>query len=696
MNRKTLIPSNKQPLPIFGIASSFLLLLLVFVVAVVGLTEKWPKPALLFEYHSSIPGRYSTKVKVYFDVGEGLNEQHTYAKIVESSGDWKEIRLVLPRTVIRRLRLDPAVSPGTIGIRNLRVVDGTGAVRLQVPPSAIQPGNQILSLSENNGELKVLTTPDANDPFLDIPLDKQIDLHLNESPEVTVKAKRIVSRVLSVWWAIVLAALLIFDIYYKPLFQRKTSLLFRLIRGDPYQKPKMIPIKKHPMDYLAGTVILLFLVYAAVFTPYVQQEPHIRADGAGYHIWTHGIKSGDFSFCAYDNLLNSYELITSINKLGTKCRVKYTPGVALIRLPLMIWFVDPDNQSGFSNAEHQISQLSAIIALMLIIIVVTKILRYHHIGSENIQLAIITVVFGAGLYQYSTYDNSYSHIFSALGTVLFSLYTFGGSYNKQSHRYLFLLLTLSFLFALVRITNVFIVLFFWALWIHRGEIRQNVIRLLASGFGIFGAISLQLAYSYYVMGDYSITGYGGMTEESTVPAAYGYFNWDRPMLLSVLFSYMNGLVIYFPIFAVTILAGFVCRKTRTLTLLYLGLILFFALLYGFWMAWHLGGSFGHRGFVDLSPLSILILAMAFHEMRFRWRVIFQALCLLCGLITVQLMWGYWQATLTNPKTGQIYWLHLLGQEGTPIYWHSILILVCVIIFLRNLALSFANSFACRV
>ena len=154
---------SQKPRSIFGIASSFLLLLLVVVVTAWGLTEKWPKPALLFEYRSSIPERFSTKVKVYFDVGEGLNEQHTYSKIVESSGDWKEIRLVLPRTVIRRLRLDPAVSPGTIGIRNLRVVDGTGAVRLQVPPSAIQSGNHILSRIENNGELEIQTIAYTND-----------------------------------------------------------------------------------------------------------------------------------------------------------------------------------------------------------------------------------------------------------------------------------------------------------------------------------------------------------------------------------------------------------------------------------------------------------------------------------------------------------------------------------------------------
>ena len=690
MSEFSLVGKSQQPVSIFGIASSFLLFLLVVVVAVVGLTEKWAEPSLSFEYQSSIP---KTKIAVYYDVGEGLNKKHKYSKIVESSGDWKEIRLVLPATVIHGLRLDPAISPGTIGIRNLRIVDGTGAVRLQVSPSAILSGNHILSLSENDGELEIQTTPDAYDPNLPIRLEKKINLRLSGDQTTSVKAKRILSRVVSVWWAVILGGLLIFDLYYGPLFQRRASLLYRIIRGDPAQKPKTTPIKKHPMDYLAGTVILLFLVYAAVFTPYVQQEPHIRADGADYHIWTHGIKSGDFSFCKYQRILGPYGLISGGRRipypfpdyptgdLKLTCSVVHPPGVALIRLPLMIWFVDPNSKNSFSNAEHQISQISAIIALMLIIIIVTKILRHHHIGSENIQLAIATVVFGVGLYHYATYDNSYSHIYTALGVVLFSLATFVNHGKHDSLRYLFLLLVLSLLFVLVRMPNVFIILFFWVFWVYQQGIKKNISRTLVSGFGIFIAVVIQMAYNYLTTTVFSISSYGNV----------GGFMWDRSMFWSVLFSYQNGVVTYFPILGVAFLAGISCKKTRILTFWYLGMIVFYALLYGYWghssehaQTTNLGGGFGHRGFMFFGPLSIMILAMAWNELKFRTRIILQIFCVFSAMITMQLMSGFWQSTLTNPRTGQNYWSHLLGQEGIPVYWHVILIIICTGIISRNI------------
>ena len=125
------------------------------------------------------------------------------------------------------------------------------------------------------------------------------------------------------------------------------------------------------------------------------------------------------------------------------------------------------------------------------------------------------------------------------------------------------------------------------------------------------------------------------------------FIWSRPMFWSVLFSYDKGLFIYYPIFAVTLLAGFICKKTRILTLFYLGLILFFALFYGFYAYWYLGGTFGYRLFVDFAPLSIIILAMVLHELRFRATIIFQGLSVLSALITVQFMSGYWQQTLPS-------------------------------------------------
>ena len=128
-------------------------------------------PALLFDYQSDTP----TFVQVFFDVRTGF-KRYSSRQFVPRQSSWREIRLDLPKARIRKLRLDPAETAGTFGIRNLRVVDAEGTVRLVIPPAKIRPANQILSMIVHNGELEIQTPPGANDPILEIPLESVIDL----------------------------------------------------------------------------------------------------------------------------------------------------------------------------------------------------------------------------------------------------------------------------------------------------------------------------------------------------------------------------------------------------------------------------------------------------------------------------------------------------------------------------------------
>ena len=129
------------------------------------------KPALLFDYHSTTP----TTVEVFFDVGAGFEGQYSSRQFVPRQSSWREIRLDLSKVRIHKLRLDPAGNAGTFGIRNLRVVDAAGTIRLVILPAKIRPANQILSMRERNGELEIQTPPGANDPILEI-LESAIDL----------------------------------------------------------------------------------------------------------------------------------------------------------------------------------------------------------------------------------------------------------------------------------------------------------------------------------------------------------------------------------------------------------------------------------------------------------------------------------------------------------------------------------------
>ena len=74
------------------------------------------------------------------------------------------------------------------------------------------------------------------------------------------------------------------------------------------------------------------------------------------------------------------------------------------------------------------------------------------------------------------------------------------------------------------------------------------------------------------------------------------------------------------------------------------LILAFATLYGYWWSWTLGQGFGHRGFVDLVPFAVPVLATALTHLAGRWPQVTRAVALVClGLtgLTVGLMADYW-------------------------------------------------------
>ncbi len=145
-----------------------------------------PKPSwtLLFNYKVESLQTRDAKVGVnnifrihaYFDIGEGFTEKDSSYLDVPASSEWISVRLTVPSVVIRGLRLDPSTSPAIANIRNLRIVDQIGTVRLEISPAMIRAGNQIQSLVEKNEQVEIETIPYANDPILIVSLEEEIDL----------------------------------------------------------------------------------------------------------------------------------------------------------------------------------------------------------------------------------------------------------------------------------------------------------------------------------------------------------------------------------------------------------------------------------------------------------------------------------------------------------------------------------------
>ncbi len=207
---------DKIPKRFLGIAGSAVtIFLLAGLTFVVFNGDGKPAPALVFDFRSNTP----TMVEVFFNRSLGFEKKYSSRESVPRQSSWREMRLDLPKARIRRLRLDPADNTGTFGIRNLRVVDADGTVRLLIPPAKIRPANQILSMSEHNGELEIQTPPGANDPQLEIPFERTIDL----------RGGGWRSAFLLAGWVLLWAAVVVV-VYYAPRFLQKNAIFLALCR----------------------------------------------------------------------------------------------------------------------------------------------------------------------------------------------------------------------------------------------------------------------------------------------------------------------------------------------------------------------------------------------------------------------------------------------------------------------------------
>ncbi|EGR2520272.1 hypothetical protein DYB23_17565, partial [Vibrio cholerae] len=267
-----------------------------------------------------------------------------------------------------------------------------------------------------------------------------------------------------------------------------------------------------------------------------------------------------------------------------------------MQLPFSYFWMNNDALSGFSEGEHwAVLWLGALLLITgtLIINATMKTLNIHSSNIRIISLALIT--FGTGLFHYSTFDASFSHIYSFFGCSMLIYLAVKNSklHGKWSINNVIFFAVITYWMYLVRQTNGAITLAVAAYAIY-GAMHSERIKLAATWIISTGlALSTQLLYNYYVMGTFRVSSYGN----ESFPGIGTHF-------FDVLFSYERGLFTYYPIFLVVLIMGLISRNTLHTLVLFL-LTLVFSLVYGSWHSWYLGGGMGHRGFVELTPFAII-------------------------------------------------------------------------------------------
>lgn len=294
----------------------------------------------------------------------------------------------------------------------------------------------------------------------------------------------------------------------------------------------------------------------------------------------------------------------------------FTIGVAVLRAPFFLlataWsYLVGEEPTGFGLPYYFAQFFGAALycstGLMLVLHTIRK------TWPNNIaSITIILLLIGTNLYFYTVHEAGMSHVYSFF---LFAwlMYLTVGMLERPRSATLLGLFVCGALILLVRPLNgiaLLIPVFYGSTPLEAIRTRWKWVLSFPRSFalGIVIALSMvapQLVYWHQVTGHWLVFTYGTKGEG---------FNWGSPHLWDILFSHQGGWLLYTPLMigAVVTLLWQAWRNVtgaRTI-LLVLGLAWY---IYASWWSWWLGGSFGHRGFVEHYALLALPLATFVHS-----------------------------------------------------------------------------------
>jgi hypothetical protein len=263
----------------------------------------------------------------------------------------------------------------------------------------------------------------------------------------------------------------------------------------------------------------------------------------------------------------------------------------------------------------------------------------RHFADSGVIATLATVLAGTSLYHYATFDSAWSHAFSfALCSALLERLDAWQPGRWISEAAIGLLCGL---LILVRHTNIVIPICLLAtVWRPRAfpGTTASRRRLTVTAAGVAALVVLpQLLLYRQATKHWLVSSYGSLG-----------FTFASPHLGGVLLSPQKGLFFYAPVLLLAV-AGFAVLPVRLQRWRFAMLVILAAhtCLIASWWDWQFGGSYGHRGFVDVYPFFAVGLAAAFawlaphSQLRVPVGVI---VVLLCALSVFQML-QYWHGVL---------------------------------------------------
>lgn len=370
---------------------------------------------------------------------------------------------------------------------------------------------------------------------------------------------------------------------------------------------------------VASAAALCLAGYVFVYATGRADAP-IRSDGFSYYVYLPSWfihHDPSLASTARDCCGGEFPAYTAIIRWpGTRRWVNAHPiGVAVMQTPVFLvahaltrWTnLSPDGFTPYYQHGAGVSGLMWIVAGLYVL----RRLLLRHFSDGVTAATLVALLFGTNLYHYATFDSSYSHPYSFF---LFAAFMYLTERWHESHatRTAVLLGLVAGLIVLTRHTNaVFLICLPLYGVTNRAALRARIGESVRErrSIALMAAVALlliapQLAIYYRATGHLLVSSYGSLG-----------FNFSSPRLVDVLFSVRKGLFFWSPLLLLAS-AGLIglafsrhtARNFVTTAAVFLPIHIY---LIASWWDWQFGGSYGHRGFVDVLPLFAIGLAAAF-------------------------------------------------------------------------------------
>jgi hypothetical protein len=420
-------------------------------------------------------------------------------------------------------------------------------------------------------------------------------------------------------------------------------------------------------------------IYSADLTYY--HEPPIRSDGVSYYVYLPAIlldhdvtmrRTAARSFGGNPTEIATVMLVPTTSGT-TRPLDAHSIGVAVLMLPFfavghLLAILTGARRNGFSWPYQAADSASGLVYVLLGLAVMASVLG-RWFTRQTVIVTTLAIALGAAVFQYATYDASYSHGYSFFLVALAMRLTLSVWDRPRLANAVALGGTLG-LVGLVRPTNLVVVVFCALVGVERfGDIpkrARSLLRhfdLIAIGGGILILVLLpEFVYLYLVTGNPFTNPYEATPNE--------YFTFLHPHLFGVLFSVRKGLFFWTPLLILAV-AGlpFLRRTARPVLVPAVLYLVVMTWIVSSWTLWWYGGSFGMRALIDAMPVFALGLAALYESARgvlarrgLNIAIALTTLLALHGMLT------YWLKAIPYDQVTLSEYLHSFLHYGSQT-WH---------------------------